>query len=278
MNTNANKKYVVSPGEVKHPEAKVIPLSAQRDVVCLDSSAIPGSIFTKVGWYISDLEVPGLRAHKSDEVLMFLGSDFDHPEMLNANLELQIENDILTLDKTCAVYIPGGAAHGNIKIKNMEKPIMYCCCHPFASAFEEIPAEATAPKGLYSKNYVDEYDTTGVQLPNVGEGVITRLYYLDSSRVPGAPYFESVWFNNTPAFLPAHVHPFDEVIFFAGSDPEHPEELGGTIIFYVDDEPIEITKSSLIFCPAGLTHNPFEIKDLKRPVLHFTGGNSVKYN
>jgi len=278
MNSEFNAKYAVFAGQVEPPRCPAVPADAQRKIVCMDASAIPGCIFTNAGWYMSDLEVTGLRAHNSDEVLMLLGGDKDAHECLNAEFEIQIENDILHLEKSCSIFIPAGAAHGNIKIKNLKKPILYCVCHPYTDSFEEHPAEPSAEKGRYANSFVDKYDTTGVRLPNVGPDVITRIYYLDSRRVPGAPYFESVWFNNTPAFLEPHVHKLDEVIFFAGTDPEHPEDLGGKINFYVEGKPIEITKSCILFIPAGVEHNPFEIMDLKQPVLHFSGGNNVSYD
>ena len=272
------KEYVVFSGEVTGPEIKAIPKEAQVKIACLDRSAIPGCIFTSTGWYTAPLAVEGLRKHASGEVLIFLGSDHDHPESLNAEIEFQIENDILTLARTCAVFIPGGAAHGNLRVKQLDKPVLYCCCHIDTDTFEETPAEATAPAGTYAANFVDRYDTTGVQLPNVRDGVMTRLFYMDSTRVPNAPYFESVWFNiPTKAFLKAHVHELDELIFFAGTDPEHPEDLDGRIIFYVNGEPIELTKSCLLFVPKGIPHTPFEILEMNHPCLHFSGGNNSNY-
>lgn len=260
-----------------NPEIKAQPKDGQVRIVTLDGSKIPGSMFTAASWYVKPLEVPGLRAHTSDEVLMFLGSDFLHPEKLNAVVEIQIENDLLRLEHSSALFIPGGAAHGNIKVTCLEKPVFCCCCHPYAEFFEEREAQPSAPRGTYASSFVDRYDTAGVDLPNVGDEVITRLFYLDGRRVPGAPYFESVWFDNTPAFLPAHTHDLDELILFAGADAEHPEALGGKVVFYIDGEPIELTRSCIIFIPRGVKHAPFEISGLKSPILHFSGGNNTSY-
>ena len=272
------EKYVVFSGEVPGPEIKAVPPEAEIRIAALDKSAIEGCICTTAGWYTAPLEVPGLRKHDSKEVVMFLGSDHEHPESLNAEIEFQIENDVLTLTKTCALYVPAGAAHGNVKIRYLERPVLFVVCHTDTDTYQEEPAVPAAAAGTYTNNFVDRFDTAGVQLPEVDDAVMTRLYYLDSRRVPGAPYFESVWFNiPTKAFLKAHVHRLNELIFFAGTDPEHPEELDGHIIFYVDGKPIDLKKSCLLYIPRGVPHNPFEIVEMNHPCLHFSGGNNSDY-
>ncbi len=272
------KKYYVFSGEVPGPEIKAIPQDAEVRIAVLDKSAVPGCMFTLTAWYAAPLEIPGLRKHDSGEVLMFLGSDHEHPESLNAKIELQIENDVLTLAKTCAVFIPAGAAHGNLRVKSLSRPVLFCCCHTDTDTYLEKEAVAAAAPGTFAGNYVDRYDTTGVKLPKVDAAVMTRLFYMDSRRVPGAPYFESVWFNiPTEAFLAAHTHRLDELIFFAGTDPEHPEDLDGHIRFYVEGEPIDLKKSCLLFLPRGVSHNPFEIVEMNHPCLHFSGGNNSDY-
>jgi len=274
-----DQKYAVFSGEIAGPDIIAVPPEAEIKIATLDGTAIPGCIFTMAGWFTAPLEVPGLRKHESGEVLMFLGSDHDHPENLNAEIEFQIENDVLTLTKTCAVFIPKGAAHGNLKVRRLDRPVLYCTCHTDTDTYQAEPAVPSAAAGTYANNFVDRYDTTGVQLPNVSDDVLTRLYYLDNKRVPGAPYFESVWFNiPTEAFLEAHTHELDELIFFAGTDPEHPEDLDGRIVFYVDGEPIELLKSCILFVPRGIPHTPFEITEMNHPCLHFSGGNNSNYH
>ena len=274
-----DRKYVVFSGEAAGPAVKSIPAEAEVRIAVLDRSAIPGCIFTMAGWFTAPLEVPGLRKHESGEVVMFLGSDHDHPECLNAEIDFQIENDVLTLTKTCAVFVPKGAAHGNLRVKQLDRPVLFCVCHTDSDTYQEEKAAATAAAGFYANNYVDRYDTSGVQLPPVSDDVMTRLYYLDSRRVPDAPYFESVWFNiPTEAFLKAHTHELDELIFFAGTDPEHPEDLDGHIVFYMDGNPIDLKRSCILFAPKGVPHAPFEILEMNHPCLHFSGGNNSSYS
>ena len=50
-------------------------------------------------------------------ILVFIGSDLEDPENLNAEIELWLENDRLVLTKTCIVFIPAGIAHGRMEVK-----------------------------------------------------------------------------------------------------------------------------------------------------------------
>lgn len=47
-----------------------------------------------------------------------------------------------------------------------------------------------------------------------------------------------------------HVHDFDELAGFLGSDPESPYELGGEIEIGIGGELRRLTKRGLIFMPA----------------------------
>ena len=62
----------------------------------------------------------------------------------------------------------------------------------------------------------------------------------------------------------------DELIGFFGSDPDNPSELGGQIEFTIGGEPHLLTKSSIIFVPAGTSHNPMRILQVDRPIFHFS--------
>jgi hypothetical protein len=74
-----------------------------------------------------------------------------------------------------------------------------------------------------------------------------------------------------------HSHDFDEIIGFAGSNRNHPRDLGGEIEFYMDDEKYTITKSCLIFIPRGVKHCPVVLKRIDTPIFMFEAGNNARY-
>ena len=67
-----------------------------------------------------------------------------------------------------------------------------------------------------------------------------------------------------------HTHDCPEIIGFFSNDPDNPNELGGEIEFWFEDEKHIITKSCLIFVPAGLKHCPLIIRKADRPIFHFS--------
>jgi len=74
-----------------------------------------------------------------------------------------------------------------------------------------------------------------------------------------------------------HVHEFDELLGFIGSDPENPYDLGAEFELGINGEFHRLTKSSMIFLPAGMKHLPMSIISLSRPVLFFSISASPFY-
>ena len=60
------------------------------------------------------------------------------------------------------------------------------------------------------------------------------------------------------------------MIGFLGSNPDDPYDLGAEIEIGINGELHRLTRSSIIFMPAGVKHLPLSIISLQRPVLHFS--------
>ena len=275
----SNIKYFALAGQGDPVHKSVEPEDARVNAVWMDGSVVEGCMFNEMSWYVKSCREPGLIKHNSDKVMFFLGSDFEDPENLNASVELWIENDKLTLTKTCAVFVPEGAAHGNIQVENLKKPFLNYACHLNTSGYQTLPAKAKAAPGTYAGYSVERFERPDGTLPLAPEGFLRFLVFLDGKRLKGAPYAEAVWFLTTNDTGPApHTHEnFDEFIGFIGSDPEHPDALNAEIDFYIEDEKITVTKSCLVYIPRGLTHSPIYVPKLQRPIIHFSGGNGGDY-
>jgi hypothetical protein len=127
-----------------------------------------------------------------------------------------------------------------------------------------------------------KYITQTLQAPAMNEEFNTkyklwaeRLLWMDSDVVPGAFQMNTSWYNAAPDMRPLfrheeHVHDFDEMIGFLGSDYTDPNNLGAVIEIGINGELHRLTKSSIIFIPAGLKHLPLTILEMERPVLHFS--------
>jgi hypothetical protein len=108
-----------------------------------------------------------------------------------------------------------------------------------------------------------------------------RVLWLDDQVVDGAFHMNTAWYLNAAKTLEdtPHVHAADEIIGFFGNNPDTPYDLGGEIEIWLEDEQYFLTKSSLIFVPAGLKHCPLILRRVDRPIFHFTtipGGTYIK--
>ena len=114
----------------------------------------------------------------------------------------------------------------------------------------------------------------------VNPDIMRKIAWTEDRFMPGAPYFEIMWFcapREAPR-PPTHTHTFDEIIGFIGGNPDDPTDLGATVKFLIGDEWHTFTKSFLMFIPAGLPHAPMVFEDVKRPFIHFSGGPNVSYS
>ena len=133
-----------------------------------------------------------------------------------------------------------------------------------------------------------KFASTIHQIPCEGKNKSGRVFFLDNDIMPGAFYMECVWVMPRPALPPrkpgekpagtdAHTHDYDEVIAFIGTNHEDPYDLGAEVEFWMEDEMHIITRTSLVFVPAGLKHSPLIFRRVDRPGFHYTTGPGKMY-
>lgn len=133
-------------------------------------------------------------------------------------------------------------------------------------------------------------DTYIITKPKTNEGAVPfldhqipkdireRVLYLDDEVTKGAFYVATSWFwKATPPGPKAHVHEFDEVLAFFGTNPEDVYDLGGEVEFWIDGEKHLMHQSFMAYIPAGLTHCPLRVTRVDRPIFHFTTGPRGMY-
>lgn len=108
----------------------------------------------------------------------------------------------------------------------------------------------------------------------------THLLSVDDDILKGFFYLDCVWLWKGAAedtVEESHNHDFDEVIGFIGSSREDPHDLGGEITIWLDDEKKVLTRSCLIYVPAGVKHCPIQFNRIDRPVFFITISPVGKY-
>jgi hypothetical protein len=131
--------------------------------------------------------------------------------------------------------------------------------------------------GEYGKYFVQELqEPVALATPGfkeVYQKFAKRILWIDSNVCEGAFQMNTAWYFAVPPRDPIfteHVHDHDELIGFYGSDPEDPNELGGVIEFSIKGEAHRMTRTTMIWVPAGATHNPMRILEVRKPIFHFS--------
>lgn len=81
--------------------------------------------YIEFGW-IFDIPSPNphllAHVHAHDEIVLHIGSDPNDPSYLGAEIEFVIGGEVLTINKTSALFVPKGVVHGPITWRSFERP------------------------------------------------------------------------------------------------------------------------------------------------------------
>jgi hypothetical protein len=153
----------------------------------------------------------------------------------------------------------------------------------------KIPPEAGFTKVEnveHAKNPIEfkrKYDRYFVyQAPARGPQTKRNIAYIDSESFPDSHQYNCHWVFVHPDDPNAkswdemghgpHEHKVPEVIMHIGTDPENPKELGGEVEIAMGPEleRYHITKSCMVYLPAGFIHSPWVIRRVDRPFIVVT--------
>ena len=107
-----------------------------------------------------------------------------------------------------------------------------------------------------------------------------RILWMDKHVIPDAFHMNTAWYLKAAQTLEnvPHVHENDdEIIGFFGNNPDDPYDLGGEIEIWLEDELHVITRTAMIFVPAGMKHCPLVLRRVDRPIFHFTTVPGTQY-
>ena len=128
--------------------------------------------------------------------------------------------------------------------------------------------------GKYAQYFVQHSPGPGMdpEFKKIYDKFAHRILWMDGSVVPGAFQMNSAWYCAVPERDPIfteHVHDdTNELVCFFSSDEKNPYDLGGKIEFWIEGEAHLLTKTTMIYCPAGIRHNPLRILEVNRPIFH----------
>ena len=261
-----------------------------RYMMYMDTNAVPGAFQVNTCWFTGETPAgrPPEHFHDYPELLGYFGSDPDCPENLGAEVEFTINGERHLLTKSTMIFLPAGTGHSLPMISKVRRPIFHfsTCPIPESTRDDDKQPDPDTVRPVSAELYIDEgggeygkYIVQHIHVPsNFTEhdrqnfaSFAKRIVYLDAEVVPGAFMMGASWYYRPiPDGGPGeHTHTFPEVLAFYSSDPYDPDDLGAEVEFCIEGEKHVLTKSSLIFMPAGVKHLPMTIKNVRRPFLHF---------
>jgi hypothetical protein len=134
---------------------------------------------------------------------------------------------------------------------------------------------------LKTAKYVREAPTRKPNHKEVTTMVPTITSDADFGNMGFHMYWQTIKVPFTMAAEP-HRHDFPQYLTFTGTDPDDLVNLGGTveIMLSEDGQTMDkyiITKTTTIYIPPGLYHNPLVFKEVTRPILMMDLYFSDKY-
>ncbi|MBN1322356.1 MAG: hypothetical protein JXA87_16115 [Thermoleophilia bacterium] len=260
-------------------------------LVYMSSRQVPETdVYVELGW-IRGVPEGGPQATEQvldyDQLLLHVGMDYKTPQVLGGTVEMYLGGQPVVFNTTTGVFIPKGTPYGPFTWKEFQRPhlqvgIVFGTGEPYAGVDRTAAGAeragaggvpAVAPKKTREFDFEEyvirspmreagpAYVVTGRQLPS--------MTYLSRTQVNAANhYLEFGWIWDVPSRpLPRMRHDnYSEMVLHFGSDPDHPEDLGGTMEFGIGDDTPEFDTTYCVYVPKGLEHGPLKWKQVQGPM------------
>jgi quercetin dioxygenase-like cupin family protein len=253
-----------------------------RRILWMDKNVVPGAFQMNCSWYRKRLEKgPAAHTHDCDEIIGFFSNDSNNPYDLGGEVEICLEGEKQIITKSALVFVPAGMNHCPLNLNRVDRPIFHFSVVTAGEYIIKEPTENKLPESTYSKYVVTELKEPAEKKKIAKEynKYASRILWMDTDVVPGAFNMNTSWYLKAATTLDdkPHTHDTDEIIGFFGSDPQNPHDLGGEIEIWIEGEKQIITKSAMIFVPAGMSHCPLILRRVDRPIFHFTVVTAPRY-
>jgi len=270
-------KYVVT--ELKTPDFRPEFVEAYKKfanrILWMDENVVEGAFQMNCSWYLKPW-AHGAESHQHDvdEIIGFFGNDPKDPYNLHGEIEFWLEDQKFLITRTAMVFIPAGMNHCPLILRKVDRPIFHYSTVTGGKYIKQKMDEARKLEADYGK-----YVVTELKIPPEKQAIAEayakyafRILWMDKNVVEGAFHMNTAWYLKAAATLEdvPHTHDSDEIIGFFGNDPKDPYNLHGEIEIWLEDEKQVITRSAMVFVPAGMKHCPLILKRVDQPIFHFT--------
>jgi mannose-6-phosphate isomerase-like protein (cupin superfamily) len=210
------------------------------------------------------------------------GADMD----LDGEISIWLDGHKETMTESRLIFIPAGVVHGPFQFTKINHPVMFLVI-AMNGQYSAMPAkqpDKPAAKKRYS--LMDHYKAgfeqpTGKKkaAPPERKSKGALVLHIEDDMIPGSFYVDvvKIYEGSGSAPAPEHDHKWPELLATIGADPEHPREIDGEMVIYINGERFATNKSSCVCVPAGVKHCPFEFNNIKSNTIIFTCGPQGEY-
>jgi len=121
----ANSKYIVDEPTFEVGVAKPV-RGRNHPGTYMSNNLIPGSnVYIELGWiYAMPDTNPYIleHTHDYDEIIVHIGNDSRNRDDLGAEIDVVVDGETFTVDKTSAIFVPKGVKHGPLTWKRVDRP------------------------------------------------------------------------------------------------------------------------------------------------------------
>jgi hypothetical protein len=288
---------------------------SMEHVLYIDGEVGPGTFYSECLWFFPPDMVspkaakkaaesmknlkPGVKIgpqphmHPFDELFAFFGTNFDDPSDLGCEMEFWLEDQPVPFDKSCIAIFPAGMKHCPLNMTQIERPIFHFSMG-YTSSYDHTvlgdkPGKYAGQKDM--RKYFVFDDKPGRKTPafrkKIPDDFIHRVVHFDSDVVPGSSFHaEASWIwpeersglkGQDVTFVDKHTHPFPEIIAFFGTDFDDIHKLNGEVELWVQGKQYKIDKSFSAIIPEGVEHGPLTVRNVTKPIFHYTVGHAGLY-
>jgi quercetin dioxygenase-like cupin family protein len=268
--------------------------STRKQLIYIDSDNFPGAFYSEYLWHFPGKDPMaeeqagiGPHTHPFGQVISFVGTNEESLFDLGGEVEIWLEDQKFTLNKTFLVYIPAGMRHGPIRINKIERPIWQYVLGSGPKYECDENVKDTPKLGIdlsklfiynYQKPNLPDYRAKSEEKP----GYHDHISFLDGNVVEGADFYVEASKFGTPK-IPGgegpkcHVHPFPELIVFFGTNFDDIYDLNGEVELWVDDKQQILTRGFVCYIPENIPHCPLKVNKITGSMVHFTAGPAREY-
>jgi hypothetical protein len=247
------------------------------DMVWIDAESQPGRLATT-------------RVLDHDQLVLHIGMDWTRPQRLGATVEFRLGGQPIVFNTTTSLFIPAGMPFGPVAWTGFERPHVQLVlvlgsgeapvgrpgdmtpAPGIDVAHRLIPGTGTPGAGIDHEQYVIRSPLREAGPMHVDGRQNPTMTYLSAAQIPGLKtYMEFGWIWDVPRPpIPKMRHDdYDEIVAHIGSDPQHPEDLGGVLQFGIGESTLEFDTTHCAYLPRGLDHGPLAWTEVRRPLIEF---------